>query len=185
MESRAKLLGHAIHPMLVVFPLGLLATAVAFDIVHLSTGAGSWALIAYWMITAGVLGGLCAALFGWIDWFAIPAGTRAKAIGLTHGLGNVVVLALFAASWALRYGAPETPGLTASILGFIGVALALVTGWLGGELVERLGVGVDRGANLDAPNSLTRGTAAEEPAAPDAADNTIHIEELRRRRAGQ
>lgn len=187
MESRAKLLGHAIHPMLVVFPLGLLATAVAFDIVHLSTGAGSWALMAYWMIAAGVIGGLCAALFGWVDWFAIPGGTRAKSVGLTHGLGNVVVLGLFAASWALRYPTPEAPGILASILGFVGVALALVTGWLGGELVERLGVGVDRGANLDAPNSLTRGVPAMSPGvvnAGEAVDNTIHIEELRRRRAG-
>jgi hypothetical protein len=30
----------------------------------------------------------------------------------------------------------------------------LVTGWLGGELVDRLGVGVDEGANLNATNSL-------------------------------
>jgi hypothetical protein len=33
--------------------------------------------------------------------------------------------------------------------------LALVTGWLGGELVERLGVGVDEGAHLQAPSSLS------------------------------
>ena len=32
--------------------------------------------------------------------------------------------------------------------------LATVTGWLGGELVDRLGVGVDEGANVDAPSSL-------------------------------
>jgi uncharacterized membrane protein len=37
----------------------------------------------------------------------------------------------------------------------IGLLAALVTGWLGGELVDRLGVGVDRGANLDAPSSLS------------------------------
>ena len=33
MESRAKLFGHPIHPMLIVFPLGLLAAAVIFDII--------------------------------------------------------------------------------------------------------------------------------------------------------
>src|SRR5207247_8776763 len=38
MESRAKLVGHAIHPMLIVFPLGLLGTAVLFDLVYLLTG---------------------------------------------------------------------------------------------------------------------------------------------------
>ena len=45
--------------------------------------------------------------------------------------------------------------MRALALGFVGLGTALVTGWLGGELVDRLGVGVDEGANLDAPNSLT------------------------------
>ena len=54
------------------------------------------------MIVAGVIGGLAAAPLGWIDWFAIPGGTRAKSIGLWHGVGNVVVLVLFVVSWFLR-----------------------------------------------------------------------------------
>ena len=36
-----------------------------------------------------------------------------------------------------------------------GVLLALLTGWLGGELVERLRVGVGEGAHVDAPGSLS------------------------------
>lgn len=64
MEGQAKLLGHSIHPMLIVFPLRLLATAVAFDIVGLPQGDASWYRISFWMIAAGVIGGLCAAVFG-------------------------------------------------------------------------------------------------------------------------
>jgi len=41
------------------------------------------------------------------------------------------------------------------LLGWIGIVIALFGSWLGGELVYRLNVGVDRGANLDAPNSLS------------------------------
>jgi len=78
MESRAKLLGHSVHQMLIVFPLGLLATAVAFDIVGLSKSDSSWFGISFWMIAAGIIGGLLAAAFGLIDWWAIPSGTRAK-----------------------------------------------------------------------------------------------------------
>ena len=158
MESRAKVFGHAIHPMLIVFPLGLLATAVIFDVIYLLTGNGQWTLVSYWMIAAGMIGALAAALFGFIDWWAIPAGTRAKSLGLLHGVGNVVVLALFALSWWLRRGVgppdyvPETLPL---ILSFAGVVLALVTGWMGGELIERLGVSVHPGAHLDAPSSLS------------------------------
>jgi uncharacterized membrane protein len=161
MESKAKLLGHPIHPMLIVFPLGLLATAVAFDIVGLSTGDGSWFGISFWMIAAGIIGGLLAAVFGLVDWWAIPSGTRAKAIGLWHGLGNVIVVVLFIASWFMRKPLPTQPRTGALAFSFIAVAMALVTGWLGGELVDRLGVGVDAGAHLDAPSSLSGWPAAE------------------------
>ncbi len=121
------------------------------------------ATVAYWMIAAGIIGGALAAPFGWIDWFAIRLGTRAKSVGLMHGLGNVLVLLLFIGSWWLRRDAPERPDTLELILSFAGAVLALVTGWLGGELVERLGVGVDNGAHLDAPNSLS-GRPADENA---------------------
>jgi uncharacterized membrane protein len=156
MESRARAAGHAIHPMLIVFPLGLLATAVIFDIVYLSTDRSGFATAAGYVIAAGIVGGLVAAVFGLIDWLAIPAGTRAKRIGVWHGLGNVVVLVLFAISWLLRTGDNWRPGWPALVFSFAGVAVSGVTGWLGGELVERLGVGVDPGADVDAPSSLAQ-----------------------------
>ncbi len=165
MESRAKLFGHPIHPMFVAFPLGLFATAVIFDIIALASRNGAWSDIAFYMIAAGVIGGLVAAVFGLIDWTAIPAHTRASYIGLWHGVGNVVVVVLFAISWYLRYGNPADPGATAYVLSFVGVALALVTGWLGGELVDRLGVGVSPGAHLNSPSSLS-GRPAREHAEP-------------------
>jgi uncharacterized membrane protein len=156
MESRAKAFGHAVHPMLIVFPLGLLATAAIFDVMYLFTDRGDFTVAAAYVIAAGVVGGLVAAVFGLADWLAIPAGTRAKRIGLLHGAGNVVVVVLFALSWLVRWGAESwEPNALALSLGFVAVALAGVTGWMGGELVERLGVGVDEGANLDAPNSLS------------------------------
>ena len=154
MESRAKLLGHPIHQMLIVFPLGLLAMAVIFDLLAIVLAQGYWSEISYWMIASGVVTGLLAAPFGFIDWMAIPSGTRAKRIGAVHGVGNVLVVLLFAVSWLMRGGAPSAPGGLALTLSFVGGALALFTGWLGGELVDRLAVGVDDGAHVDAPSSL-------------------------------
>src|SRR5579863_7796395 len=139
MESKARLFGHPIHTMLIVFPLGLLATAVAFDIVGLVGGDAGWFRISFWMIAAGVIGGLLAAVFGFADWLSIPAGTRAQRIGLWHGAGDVVVVLLFIVSWFLRRPAPEAPPIAAFVSSFVAVALALLTGWLGGELVFRLG----------------------------------------------
>jgi uncharacterized membrane protein len=156
MESRARLFGHAVHPMLIVFPLGLLSTAVVFDVIGLVTGEVRWYRVAYYMIAAGIVGGLVAAATGWIDWAAIPARTRAKRVGLAHGVGNVAVLGLFALSWVIRRASVEPPPTEAVVASIVGLGVALVTGWLGGELVERLGVGVSDGAHLDAPSSLSQ-----------------------------
>jgi uncharacterized membrane protein len=150
-----KVAGHPVHPMLIVFPLGLLATAVIFDIITLSTSDGKWSTMAWYMIAAGIIGGLLAAIFGLIDWLGIPSNTRAKAIGLWHGSLNVLVVLLFAVSWVLRRPEPATPTGLALALSFTAVVIAVVAGWFGGELVDRLGVGVDEGANLNAPSSLS------------------------------
>ena len=154
MEARAKVFGHSVHQMLIVFPLGLLSTAVIFDLIYLATHNPTWPLVSYWMIVAGIIGGLCAAVFGLVDWLKIPNGTRAHRVGVWHGVGNVCVVALFAVSWLLRRPDPSHPSAAAVILLLLGGGLSLVTGWLGGELVDRRGVGVDDGANLNAPSSL-------------------------------
>lgn len=162
MESRAKLFGHPIHQMLIVFPLGLLATSFVFDLVYLATDNTRWADISFWMMASGIVGGLLAAVFGLIDFLAIPGGTRAKRIGAMHGVGNVVVVGLFAASWLIRYDVPMVPEPGAIVLSALGVSLALFTGWLGGELVDRLAVGVDTGAHLDSPSSLSDRPATDD-----------------------
>ena len=155
MESRAKIFGHAIHPILIVYPLGLLSAAVVFDIIYLVTSNPTWTTVSQWMIVAGIVGGLLAAVFGLIDYLSIPSGTRAKRIGLLHGLINLGVMILFIGSCLLRWYSPTVPSTLAFALSFIGVGAALLGGWLGGELVERLGVSVSANANLNAPSSLT------------------------------
>jgi uncharacterized membrane protein len=71
-------------------------------------------------------------------------------------------------SWWLRWTSVDyVPPTLAMILSLGGVGLGAVTGWLGGELVDRLGVGVDDGAHLNAPSSLQTdhvSTAASRPA---------------------
>jgi uncharacterized membrane protein len=163
MESKARAAGHAIHPMLIAFPLGLLGMAVIFDIIYLATGTLGWTTVSFWMIAAGVVSGLIAAVPGLIDWVAIvPPQTRAWYIGLYHGIGNVIIVLLFAGSWFLRkvpgtgFAMAGPPNTTALVCSFLGLVLALVTGWLGGELVERLNIAVHEGANPDAPSSLSR-----------------------------
>ena len=156
MESRARMLGHPVHQMLIVFPLGLLAMGVIFDLVYFGTEDARFSAVAYWMLVAGIVGGLLAAPFGFIDWLAIPRNTRAKRVGAIHGGGNLVVVLLFVASVLLRGSDANVPPASAYACSFAGALLSLVTAWLGGELVDRLGVGVHDHANLDAPSSLSK-----------------------------
>lgn len=156
MESRTKALGHPIHPMLIVFPVGLFVMAVISDIIWLITQSSIFPVVAFVNIAAGVIFGLIAAIFGFRDYLSIPAGTRAKQVARNHGIGNGFVVVLFAISWLIRSNADYVfPPASSLIFSFAGVLLAGVTAWLGGELVDRLGVGVDTGANLNAPSSLS------------------------------
>lgn len=167
MEAKAKLLGHPIHQMVIVLPLGLLIAAWMADAGFFLTSRGVLAEVAYWNTAGGIATGLFAAIFGFIDWLGVPLGTRAKRIGAWHAGFNVVMLLLFTASLLIRHNVPgHTPSALAFVCATAAIATGTVSGWLGGELVNRLGIGVSPGANPDAPSSLSRetvGNAGETP----------------------
>jgi uncharacterized membrane protein len=68
---------------------------------------------------------------------------------------------LFAISWCMRRSAPDAPTTLAISLGVAGLLFGGIGGWLGGELVYRLSVGVDFDAHVDSPSSLSGRSAKE------------------------
>ena len=154
MESHSKVAGHPLHPILIALPLGLLMTSLVFDFRAKRRLDSTDGKISRALIGAGVLSGLVAAIPGIIDWLNVPDDSRAKSIGLWHGGGNLLALSLFALSWKKRRPNETQPDTSAVALSVIASVILGVTGWLGGEMVYRLGIGVDPGANPDAPNSL-------------------------------
>jgi uncharacterized membrane protein len=168
MQARARLLGHPIHQMLIPIPLGLLVTGVILDVVARFVRVEALTVVSFWNLAIAIGGGVLAAIFGLVDWLEIPKGTRARRVGALHGIGNVVMLFLVASAVALRAGerffrVPDVAlGLEVGAL-----ALAVATGWLGGELVDRLGIGVEPDAHPNAPSSLRsrrdRGAHLEAP----------------------
>lgn len=155
MRARATLLGHSIHQMLIVVPLGLYVIAVVFDVITVFRPIPELTIASFWNIVAGSIGAVVAAVFGVIDWTKIPPGTRARRIGVLHAGANVILLALFVIVALLRY---DNPGYAVSsqalVLELVAFAFAGMGGWLGGELIDRLGIGVDEGAHPDATSSL-------------------------------
>lgn len=155
MRARATLLGHPIHQMLVVLPLGAFVTAVVLDVVTMFRSISELSIAAFWSIVIGACGAVLAAVFGLIDWTKIPKNTRAKRVGIFHALTNVTVLVLFVVAGLLRMDR-DYYFVTGTILAIelVAFALAGLGGWLGGELVDRLGIGVHEGAHPNAPSSL-------------------------------
>jgi uncharacterized membrane protein len=143
MNRGARLLGHPIHPMLVVFPLGLLSASVIFDVIGLIGDSERFHLVAFYMLAAGIIGGLIAAIFGLIDWTAIPSGTAAKRIGVIHGLANVVMLSVFIIGGFLR-GEIDNPATVSVGVNVAALGIGMFSGWLGGDLVYRYGIGVEK-----------------------------------------
>jgi uncharacterized membrane protein len=155
MESRAKLFGHPVHQMLVTFPIGALGLSVAADLLHVAAGERKYSDAAALALDFGLATGAVAIPFGLIDWLAIPRGTRARRIGLLHALGNAGMLGLFAASRWLR--AQDRDSVEAKCLSGAAFMLSGVAAWLGGELVDRHGIGVKEmpvGAGEEDPSAL-------------------------------
>lgn len=141
-ESTAKIADHPIHPMLIPFPVAFLIGALLTDLAFWRTGSEFWATASTWLIGAGVVGGVLAAIAGLTDFLGNPA-IRDVRIAWYHFLGNSAAMVLAIVNLFLRLGqsAPTVPGW-GIVLSLIVVAIFAVTGWLGWELVYRHRVGV-------------------------------------------
>jgi uncharacterized membrane protein len=138
MESRLRIAGQAVQPVLVMFPLGLFTMAILFDIGNLLGGPDILGALAYWNIVAGLIGGVLAGLATAIDLVFVRNRTRAKRTGVLLVLINMGVLILFAVILMLRMRTPDRVaggGLLAVEL--LSLAAAVFGAWYGGELVNR------------------------------------------------
>lgn len=147
MKSKATLAGHPVHPMLIPFPLALWTTSFVVDILFYFFRHPTLLVIAKFMLAAGCIGALAAAVAGFIDWLSIRDG-EVKKVANWHARLNVAALVIFAISFFLRMGRySDLVGRKLTIpflLSLVGVILISISGWLGGELVFRYGVGQTR-----------------------------------------
>ena len=165
MASRASVAKHPVHPMLVVFPIGLWTFSLMCDVAF-ATGWGGpvWNDMAFYTMAGGVVGALLAAVPGFIDYRALKVVERPAQVGavlpavpgfidylalkgripsiaLTHMLVNLAIVGLYGVNLFLR--ARSTPGAVAPVvLSALSVVLLGISGWLGGELVYVHGIAV-------------------------------------------
>lgn len=142
-HSTAKVAGHPLHPMIIPFPIAFLVSAFVTDLVFLATRNDLWATGSMWLLGAGVVTALLAAVFGFADFFG-DRQIRALRTAWWHMGGNLIAVVLAAVNvWMRATGDPQAVAAgTGVILSGVVVALLLFNGWMGWELVYRHHVGV-------------------------------------------
>ena len=131
-------MGHPAHPMLTDVPIGAWTSALVLDLL----GRRSSQRASDMLIGVGVLAAIPTAVTGLSD-LADSENHEELSVGAAHALGNVVAVLLYTLSWMVRRRGSRRTGRTLSVLG---AATVTASGFLGGHLAYRRGIGVDQTA---------------------------------------
>jgi nitrite reductase/ring-hydroxylating ferredoxin subunit/uncharacterized membrane protein len=160
-------LGHPLHPVLTDIPVGAWTAALVMDASAGPGDQGGYGRATETAIAVGLAGAVGSAITGITDWSDTDG--RSRRLGLVHGLINLTATSFYVASLLARRRGQQTAGRSYSAAGY---ALMLAGAYLGGSLVYKNQIGVDRAANLDLPDQFTRVARVDEltESQPKAAD---------------
>ena len=145
-RSTAKIGGHPIHPMLIPFPIVCFILTFILDIVY-SRGDGGVAEASTWILGFGLVMAALAAVTGLTDYLG-DERVRRLSDALKHMLANVTAVVLELVNFVLRLKDPDSIGSVGVYISAVVVLILLYSGWKGGDLVFKHGVGVRDRSNL-------------------------------------
>lgn len=157
MKSRANIVGHPLHPILVTIPLGLWPFSVVADLIYMfGWGPEAWKMTALYCLGGGLIGAIPAIITGYIDFTGIRNDTAAR-VAKFHLWINVAVFAILSVDFVWRWRETGPPFSTGPVvLSIISILLLGISGWLGGELISKYKVSV-RGNDEEAIEDTGRG----------------------------
>lgn len=142
-HSRAAIMGHPLHPVLIHFPVAALLMLIAADAAYLVTGDFFWARAGVWLAGVGAIGGAVSGIAGLIDLTTVSR-IRQLVTAWSHSLLAVMLLSLASLNWMLRFEDPAAYILPwGAFLSLLTGGLIAITGFLGGQLVYEYAIGVD------------------------------------------
>ncbi len=142
-HSRAAIMGHPLHPVLIHFPVAALLMLIATDGAYLLTGDFFWARAGVWLAAVGAVGGALSGIAGLIDLTTV-ARIRELVTAWCHSILAVMLLSLATLNWMLRFEDPAAHIMPwGAYLSLLTGGLIAITGFLGGRLVYEYAVGVD------------------------------------------
>jgi len=146
-------LGHPVHPLLIVLPMGSWISAVVLDWI----GGEDAETAADVLLGTGLAGAIPTVATGYADWADTePASDEVRRLGAVHAACNGTAAVLFGASLAARAGGARGRG---KLLALAGLGALGAGGYLGGHLTYAKGVGVDTTAFEDFPEDWTQALA--------------------------
>jgi nitrite reductase/ring-hydroxylating ferredoxin subunit/uncharacterized membrane protein len=146
-------LGHPVHPLLILLPLGSWTSAVLLDWL----GGKDSQKAADILLGAGIVSAVPTVATGFADWADTePASDTVRRVGIAHAALNATGTVLFAGSLAARAGGSRARG---KLLALAGVGAVSASGYLGGHLTYAEGVGVDMTTFEDYPEDWTQALA--------------------------
>jgi uncharacterized membrane protein len=125
--------GHTVHPVAVLLPIGAWIGSAVLDVVP---GTERAARI---LVGVGIAGVLPSVATGLADWSVLRADQ--SRVGLVHALSNTVATGLYAASFVQRSRGRQLSG---RLFGLAGLAAVGLSGYLGGHLTYRMGASVEQ-----------------------------------------
>lgn len=144
-----RLLGHPVHPMLVHFPTALFTISFVFDVLGLYMNDLRFSFASFYCIAAGLLFGIAAGIFGLIDYLKLAdIDDQVFKKASWHGCIQFCIVSGFAVLLGIRFQAyPEfnLPGFIELTISGALITSMFIGNYLGGDLVIRHGVGVDKG----------------------------------------
>ncbi len=165
--------GHPLHAALVPLPIGAFICAFALDLAsRIADDGAGYGRASRVVLAIGLAGALVAAGFGLMDFSLLRERTTVNRIATVHMTLNLIVVALFGLSFAIRLGDGYDGVVSTGLIGLGAVALALLTvsGWLGGKMAYHYGVRVaDEKTQAEGYVSSTRagmGRPGTEPVTP-------------------
>jgi uncharacterized membrane protein len=143
-RSTARIGGHPIHPMLIPFPIVCFILTFVCDILY-TRGQTDVAAATNWLLGIGLVMAALAALAGLTDFLGDKRIQGADAV--KHMLANVTAVVLEVVNLVLRLKNPDFIGSSGVYISGVVVLILLYSGWKGGDLVFRHGIGVHDASN--------------------------------------
>lgn len=158
-------LEHPLHPLLTDVPVGAWTAAILLDLIALLFHVNGLGVASAIVNGLGILAALAAIATGLTDWMDVDPPELA--VGIMHAAINSTATLLFILSFALAWGNSWEIGWQVFIPALIGYLTIAIGASIGGSLVYRRGVMINRNAYRAGPKNFV-------PVLPlqDLAENT-------------